>query len=1058
LANAPPPLVSIPPPPPIPAQLQQQQTSAPPPASAPLPHPQQQHVPAPPPSSQHYSAHASHAPPQLQHHQPSSIPDPAPPKHHTRTATAASVPPAYSPSERALSPPTTPRSAAFFAAVAQGMQRPGTADGGTFGGAINAFAASGSGLRADDGAREHVLLARDSMPRLRDAPAPAFLGASDGLASAFPSASSGPAPAFLGTSDVLAPASAFRGASAPQYSPAGSPFSSASPLPSAPPTPTGRPGRQLPSQSQQQQPQSQQPKPLVLPSLPPIALAPPPLPYRHLTLDAAQWTLSSAELQGVVSAAIRESAREKFIQLLAPSTEADVRAHAERTEADWDAAASTWRFEARRRDMLLKGLAALSGGGCAAQQDDAEATQALLAQLNGSLARLDGAAEGLLRAGAHRAQLAAARDTHRASALAVALRKLNASYARRTRELEREREKRHAAQGEVEEAWRVAEEVAAEVDRLRARELARIEGRVERGAQTACGGENVYARAHAREEDDVDADADADSLADSMDADSLWARDGTARSRLSHLSAAEVVPVVGTAVRTPARAFFARLPPLESGARAEGERAAVSAGTSVCFSDSPTSTASAPFPSAAPSAFASTVPSALSSAAPSAFPSTAPSPFPTSTPTPSSAQPHPNDADSVRRTRRGSGASQVSRVSAARTRSMRASKASLRLPPAGRAGRSRASSRARPSSDSFGAAGDAGSVHRRASAAPAVPARSEAGSFLEMGGQGVSVERGGEDDDESARDESAEEEGEGGEEAVLAYRFSAPALEPTYAPAVEPTYAPALEPTYPPAPRRPRSPTTLTLLDTFSAHGPASSVSEALGASIMALSPAAASSPALPQGAFAPFSLHGADSQSDVDGEGRAQDAESDVLGGEEAALVRSPRRTGGFLVVTNADPESESDADDASLKGSPRADGGDADEPTVRSPITIASADDAGKDKGKGKATDLGRPASALALGRRGYSLDIPRDEVPRAGGAIRRSMSELLRIGFGRRGRRRRESVPGVRPGSSASVSASGSASGSRSLGFKGRSSLSMSLEGSESVPSVDEEGILG
>ena len=63
----------------------------------------------------------------------------------------------------------------------------------------------------------------------------------------------------------------------------------------------------------------------------------------------------------------------------------------------------------------------------------------LLSQLCGTLSNLDLQAQNLLHAAAHRMQLSAARDMQRASALAVAFRKLNASYARRTRDLDKHR-------------------------------------------------------------------------------------------------------------------------------------------------------------------------------------------------------------------------------------------------------------------------------------------------------------------------------------------------------------------------------------------------------------------------------------------------------------------------------------------------------------------------------------------------------------------------------------------------------------------------------------------
>jgi hypothetical protein len=186
-------------------------------------------------------------------------------------------------------------------------------------------------------------------------------------------------------------------------------------------------------------------------------LTPDPLPYTFLTLDTAHWTLTSSELQTLVSSAIRDSAKEQFIRLLPLAIiDTQMPEDAARIEHSWDTAAARWRFEAHRRNMLLRALAA-SG-----------ADSDLLGQLSSTLSNLDMHAQDLLHSAVHRTQLTTARDTHRASALAVALRKLNASYARRTRDLDKARSQIAALRGDVDEAWKVAVEQAAELGKLKA--------------------------------------------------------------------------------------------------------------------------------------------------------------------------------------------------------------------------------------------------------------------------------------------------------------------------------------------------------------------------------------------------------------------------------------------------------------------------------------------------------------------------------------------------------------------------------------------------------------
>jgi hypothetical protein len=260
--------------------------------------------------------------------------------------------------------------------------------------------------------------------------------------------------------------------------------------------------------------------PLTVPAVQ-MEFLPEPLPYKHLTLDAAHWTLTSTELQHLVSSAIRQSAKEQLIRLLPPSI-IDIRmpedsAHIERS---WDTAAARWRFEAHRRNMLLRALSA-SG-----------ADNDLLTQLSVILSNLDLHAQSLLHAATHRAQLASARDTHRASALAVALRKLNASYARRTRDLDRARAHIAVLRDEVYEAWKHAEEQAAKVDKFKV------------GATTVA--------AEPQEFSDIDPE---EYVADD---DNLY-EDDTSSNVLHDVSGAEVVDVTGKAVAAQARLTMMRM-------------------------------------------------------------------------------------------------------------------------------------------------------------------------------------------------------------------------------------------------------------------------------------------------------------------------------------------------------------------------------------------------------------------------------------------------------------------------------------------------------------------
>jgi hypothetical protein len=186
---------------------------------------------------------------------------------------------------------------------------------------------------------------------------------------------------------------------------------------------------------------------------------------------------------------------------------------AARIQHSWDTTAARWRFEAHRRNMLLRALAA-SG-----------ADNDLLSQLGSTLINLDSHTQDLLHAAVHRTQLTTARDTHLASALAVTLRKLNASYARRTRDLDKARAQIAALRTEVDEAWKLAEEQVAQRDKLKAAAPEQCE------RTTACVGDSVT------DDDHLDED----------DASGSHLQDG-ASIDLTMLSRAELVDVTGKAV------------------------------------------------------------------------------------------------------------------------------------------------------------------------------------------------------------------------------------------------------------------------------------------------------------------------------------------------------------------------------------------------------------------------------------------------------------------------------------------------------------------------------
>jgi hypothetical protein len=240
---------------------------------------------------------------------------------------------------------------------------------------------------------------------------------------------------------------------------------------------------------------------------PPIDFSSVPIPYKALTLDAAQWTFSSTELQAIVSRAIRASAEPSSIKLLPLQvSDKELGEEVERLERERMEVQAKYRFTVHRRTMLLQSLNAVASqpgggfsstlGGTSSSTSTSTSPSALtFSQAGAGLSppspspaselvhrlaeigvSLDTFAQALLRISDQLSQIRALQDVHAASALAVALRKLNASYARRTREVAGLRERVEQVEEERDEAWRVAEDLALEAD---AEKEVGMEGEVE---------------------------------------------------------------------------------------------------------------------------------------------------------------------------------------------------------------------------------------------------------------------------------------------------------------------------------------------------------------------------------------------------------------------------------------------------------------------------------------------------------------------------------------------------------------------------------------------------
>ncbi|KAG6381779.1 hypothetical protein JVT61DRAFT_385 [Boletus reticuloceps] len=213
--------------------------------------------------------------------------------------------------------------------------------------------------------------------------------------------------------------------------------------------------------------------------IPPPPLTPPPtisfestpIPWKGLPLEAAQWTFSSPELQEIVSMAIRLSARDSFVRLLSlQALEVDIVHEAERLEEARLAAQARWRFELSRRTMLMQALnaAAAFSGSEQGGSTDASASPVLgfVGQLASAVASCDSLLSTILHISDQQSQIALVQHQHWASALGMALRKLNKAHERQGQELKRVQDRVQSLEDELEEAWHEAEKMAIEFDDL----------------------------------------------------------------------------------------------------------------------------------------------------------------------------------------------------------------------------------------------------------------------------------------------------------------------------------------------------------------------------------------------------------------------------------------------------------------------------------------------------------------------------------------------------------------------------------------------------------------
>jgi len=191
----------------------------------------------------------------------------------------------------------------------------------------------------------------------------------------------------------------------------------------------------------------------------------PPAKFRGYTMDAAKWTFTSTQLQAIVSRAIRQSSEASSIRLLQLETlDNEIPAELEALEIHRHDVKHKYKSFARRRANILELLTSCLD---ATDPEGNTRTIRLVEDLRDVSATLDRLAEELHSLDGQHAQIIQLCERHSASALAMALRKLNTSFQRSLSEVESLHQRVEALEAERDEAWRQAEGVAVDYDYLR---------------------------------------------------------------------------------------------------------------------------------------------------------------------------------------------------------------------------------------------------------------------------------------------------------------------------------------------------------------------------------------------------------------------------------------------------------------------------------------------------------------------------------------------------------------------------------------------------------------
>ncbi|KAL4071743.1 hypothetical protein J3A83DRAFT_2898511 [Scleroderma citrinum] len=184
--------------------------------------------------------------------------------------------------------------------------------------------------------------------------------------------------------------------------------------------------------------------------------------WRGLTMEAAQWTLTSTQLQNIVSRAIKQSAEGSSVRLLCLETlDGEIAEETHRLEMLHTDVKSRYKALVRKRWQLLGALAGHLENGVTS----GTATRTLEELAEITLAH-DQLADELHCIAEQLAQHKSLRDVHHSSALSMALRKVNTAFLRQVEEKQKLREQIETLEAERDEGWKQAQDIAMEYDKM----------------------------------------------------------------------------------------------------------------------------------------------------------------------------------------------------------------------------------------------------------------------------------------------------------------------------------------------------------------------------------------------------------------------------------------------------------------------------------------------------------------------------------------------------------------------------------------------------------------